>query len=430
MATSKYVDSIIIGSGMAGLYSAYNIKNLSPKTSFLILEKNNKSCIGGRANNDTFYGSKIVTGAGIGRKHKDKLLENLVKVFDVESSEFTVSKNYSMINNEYVDIMKIVNKLKKEYKNYKNKNHTFKQFATTILGEKLYNDFVFSTGYTDYENEDVIETLYYYGMEDNVCCWKAFSVHWKQLVLNLYNYIGEKHFKFSNQVKHVKKIIETNANANANRNNTEFCKAKYVIETEKGIQYFCNKVIIASTIDTIRKLIPNKPIYNDIEGQPFLRVYAKFTKKSIPILKQFVKSVTYLEGPLQKIIPMDTDNGIYMIAYNDNNNTLALKKYLENTKENRELYQFLLELSLKMPTNSLHIIGIKSYYWNIGTHYYKPLDKKLYSTRKEFIQKAQHPDKGILVVGEVVSRNQGWVEGALESVDEVVNKKWIETCFT
>jgi hypothetical protein len=32
----------------------------------------------------------------------------------------------------------------------------------------------------------------------------------------------------------------------------------------------------------------------------------------------------------------------------------------------------------------------------------------------------------MLVVGEVVSRQQGWTEGALESVHAVLNKKWIE----
>ena len=37
----KY-DIIIIGSGIAGLYAAYNIKKTSPNTSFLILEKNKK----------------------------------------------------------------------------------------------------------------------------------------------------------------------------------------------------------------------------------------------------------------------------------------------------------------------------------------------------------------------------------------------------
>jgi monoamine oxidase len=41
------------------------------------------------------------------------------------------------------------------------------------------------------------------------------------------------------------------------------------------------------------------------------------------------------------------------------------------------------------------------------------------------MRKAQHPEKGILVVGEAVSRNQGWTEGALESVEAVMTKQWI-----
>jgi len=35
-----------------------------------------------------------------------------------------------------------------------------------------------------------------------------------------------------------------------------------------------------------------------------------------------------------------------------------------------------------------------------------------------------------LVVGEAVSTYQGWVEGALESVEATVSKKWIkDVCF-
>jgi hypothetical protein len=123
---------------------------------------------------------------------------------------------------------------------------------------------------------------------------------------------------------------------------------------------------------------------------------------------------------------MDPDNGVYMIAYNDNNNTIALKNYLENTRDNREMYEMLLEKSLGMPENSMNIIAIKDYYWPIGTHYYKPLNKDLYSSREEFMDKAQHPEKGILVVGEAVSRNQGWTEGALESVNAVLTKEWVK----
>ena len=42
------------------------------------------------------------------------------------------------------------------------------------------------------------------------------------------------------------------------------------------------------------------------------------------------------------------------------------------------------------------------------------------------MEKIQHPIQNILVVGEAVSRYQGWVEGALESVESVLNKKWLK----
>jgi monoamine oxidase len=51
----------------------------------------------------------------------------------------------------------------------------------------------------------------------------------------------------------------------------------------------------------------------------------------------------------------------------------------------------------------------------------------LYKDRDEFIERAQHPEKGILVIGEVVSKHQGWTEGALDSVKEVLTKKWVNT---
>jgi hypothetical protein len=144
-------------------------------------------------------------------------------------------------------------------------------------------------------------------------------------------------------------------------------------------------------------------------------------------MAHYVKGYTCVPGPLQKLIPINPDDGIYMIAYNDNNNTLALKNNLENTKENRDLYCDLIEKSLGIPPDSLDLIAIKDYYWSVGTHYYKPLDTSLYKDRTEFIDIAQHPEKGILVVGEVVSNNQGWTEGALDSVKMVLTKKWIKS---
>jgi hypothetical protein len=87
----------------------------------------------------------------------------------------------------------------------------------------------------------------------------------------------------------------------------------------------------------------------------------------------------------------------------------------------------LIEQSLDIPEGSLKITDLKEFYWPIGTHYYEPLKREQFDNRDDFVYEVQHPEKGMLVVGEAVSRYQGWVEGALESVKSVINKKWVKT---
>lgn len=72
----------------------------------------------------------------------------------------------------------------------------------------------------------------------------------------------------------------------------------------------------------------------------------------------------------------------------------------------------------------LHIESIKDFYWKNGTHYYTPLSSN-FKNRQEFIKVAQRPDKNILIVGELISIHQGWVEGALESVNITLTKDWL-----
>ena len=115
-----------------------------------------------------------------------------------------------------------------------------------------------------------------------------------------------------------------------------------------------------------------------------------------------------------------------MIAYADNMNAIYLKKYLEDTIKNRDIFCYLLEKALGILDESLELIAIKDYYWTVGTHYYTPLSNK-YENREEFIHISQNPENGILVVGEVVSDNQGWTNGALSSVKMVLNKKWVKS---
>lgn len=412
---NKHFDIIIIGSGISGLYSAYNIKKSNPNTSFAVLEKYKKAWIGGRASNEMFYGSRIVTGAGIGRKDTNPLLIKLCKELGLHYEEYKSIMDYSKTIPQHVDIVKIIDILRKNYKQDPTtaNNMTFKQFGQKVLGKKMYSTFTISVGYTDYENADVKETLYNYGMDDNKSGWIGLHIPWKKLIETLASKIGYSNIKFSSNVTSISKV------------QNKPCMFK--INLENNTIYTCNRVIIATTIDSVQKLLPQMyQLYSQIQGQTFLRLYAKFDKKSSKIMAEYVKHYTIVPGPLQKIIPINHDKGVYMIAYSDNDNAKLLRPYIANTSTNRELFEELIEKSLGMPTDTqLTIIALKNFYWPIGTHYFRPLREKFVNF-DAFLKEAQHPVNGMIVVGEAFSRYQGWSEGALESVEKVVTTNWVD----
>jgi len=416
-------DVIIIGAGMAGLYAAYKIRKMSPKPRLSILERTNKRDVGGRAGTQSFQGTNVVTGAGIGRKRKDKLLLNLMQELDLPINEFTTGHHFPNNMQYPCDVKSQFMLLCKEYKKESDANGkpihvTFKEFATKVLGNDKYNQFITCAGYSDYEKEDVYDTLFHYGFDDNYQDWVGFSVPWKKLIDSMISKIGVENLSPNSDVKSIDLIQNDGFSIN-------YRKSGHLSKVTT------QKIIVATDIESAIYLIPavkfdKNSIYKQIHGQPFLRLYGKFTKNSVPLMKKYAPQLMVVPGPIQKIIPMNPEKGVYMISYSDNQRSLSLKKYLENNSENREHLCRLLEKSLGIPQNegSLEMTDIMDFYWPIGTHYYEPL-REPFKTRTAFIRKAQHPYDNMLVVGEMIGLNQGWVEGAFDSVENIVTQKWV-----
>ena len=101
-------DYVIVGGGIAGLYTAYRLSRSKSQVRLVILEKENQ--IGGRAGNQVFYGANILSGAGIGRKRKDKLLLSLMRKFRIPIRFYIAKRNYVGFKN--IDIMKVLDQLK------------------------------------------------------------------------------------------------------------------------------------------------------------------------------------------------------------------------------------------------------------------------------------------------------------------------------
>jgi monoamine oxidase len=152
---------------------------------------------------------------------------------------------------------------------------------------------------------------------------------------------------------------------------------------------------------------------NSIGVKSLCRIYSIFKKKDI-WFKNIGKSTT--NNNSRYIIPIDKKNGLIMIAYSDSkyaNYWYKLKKmneklFLEKIKNN--IYKAF-HKKIKNP------IYTNAYYWKTGTGYWlKNKDSRIIS--KEII----HPNKNVplLICGENYSETQGWMEGALETSNEVI----------
>lgn len=411
-------DIIIIGAGISGLYAAYKIQKTSPHAKILVLEKEPKKYIGGRAGNRPFHGASIAIGAGVGRKEKDTILYNWLKELDFDIHEFQAKTQYARsISRPIYPLHKSMIRLRKEYKaNPPNSTLTFKQFAKPILGDQEYQDFIECAGFTDYEEQDVHDVLFYYGFDDNYSEWTGFSVPWSLLIKTVCEKVFHK---------------DTNASIKASSDVIHIRRAStdlYEIAVKDAPAQYAKQIIMATTIESVLRLLPavvpseTMQLYRQIHGQPFLRIYGYFSKKSRATMAKYVASQTVVAGPIHKLIPIDPEKGVHMIVYTDNQGAKFLKKYTENTAKNCAKLETLLIKALGIPDPSvepLELLDIHSFYWPIGTHYYEPLHGP-YSTRRQFIKAIQHPAKNIMVVGEMVALNQGWVEGGLESVEDVL----------
>lgn len=382
-------DTIIIGGGIAGLYYAY--KYLQGK-SFKILEKSDY--IGGRLKTSIFHKHSVVCGAGVGRWYKDILLKKLLKDLNIP---FKKSKSIKNFLPKEVSAVKFINSIiatiKKYHKLHPNYSGSFRDIILKLFDKHILDNFIRINGYGDFVNEDFRETIYHYGLEDNLNM-DIFSVPWDELVKKLINIIGTSNIKVNCCVKKIQDIGEV---------------GNFTIHTNCGTYHNVKNIIIATDISFIHKIFPNNSLYKYVCGQSFSRIYAQFDVESINIMKNYIKGYTVVNGPLQKIIPMAPDAGIYMIAYNDNKNADATK----NIK--RQKLASLVETTIGHKVN---IMDIKIFYWKIGTHYFKPYFWSI-SEWSKYLSRMQNPKKNIIVVGEAFSLNQGWVEGALESVEAV-----------
>lgn len=183
----------------------------------------------------------------------------------------------------------------------------------------------------------------------------------------------------------------------------------------RPFELYADRVIFAVDASAMRKfrLLESAPFLRHLRMCPLIRIYAIYPPAAGSDRVWFHdmhKTVT--PSPLRYVIPIDYAKGLIMISYTDGDDCAYW----------RDLEGDALRTSIGRHVHALwgtHIpepTYLEKHVWNDGTTYWCPGEYDLDAT----ISSAHNPIKNVYVCGESISRNQAWIEGALESAEELL----------
>jgi monoamine oxidase len=446
-------DIIIIGGGIAGVYSLYQLHKSSPHLKILLIEK--EKYLGGRVL--TFQDKIMTVEEGAGRiSGSQPLIMSLIKELGLHSklskiestAVFSPADGTSSIESSMWDAPyqknNITNLLEPIYENlldigfgpktlpnvglilklviasktYSKKslqNQTLETFAKKILTKEqveyikrtfgYYSELVIMNAY------DAIKLLNELGPNNTFYSLKGG-------LSQILDKMEEKVSKNPNikimKGKEVKNIIHIQ-NQNQNQEHFEIHLENKTIPAKKCICALPKQALLK-----FRIFNPIKPMLNKVECGTLCRIYSKFEPNSEGKVwfKDLPKMTT--DNELRMIIPYNTKTGIIMISYSDNKYADYWKKIYDKKgiKEvNKVLQEKIKEttgIEIPMPKHT------QVFYWGCGVGYWG-VGADSAEVSKKMIQPI--PSIEMYVCGENYSENgQQWIEGALETAHKIVKK--------
>ena len=418
--TSNYnYDIIIVGGGISGLFSAYK---LSP-TYLKILLIESSDILGGRI--ETFSKNNIKYDCGASHFHKShgKLL-SLLSELKLEKEILPVSKDITTIlrnksdNYEYntkqklnvFDLLNITPKDKHQLPDKILSQITFYQYlillfdqeTATFIKDSLGNDSIFNYLNADSAlkmfEDDFFKDNNYYTLKNGL---SEIIIRLESLLNNYDNVTIKKNCSLS-EIDSINKTIKSNS----------------------GDKFTYDNLILTIPTNKLKEInyFKNNTLLDSVKSVKVHRIFAKYPTDNL-WFKNIKKTIT--DNYLRNIIPIDYEKGIIMLSYTDNLNAEMWNSY--GTIGQKFLIKALhKEIQTLFGISPPDPIFISSHYWENGTHLWKTGSnmEKIYS---QIIK----PDltKDIYIVGESFSKKQGWIEGTLETVYDllkIINIKGFE----
>jgi len=402
-------DIIIIGGGISGLFSAYNLIQDKKYKDILLVESTSE--FGGRIRTEKLDGIPIEMGASRFSNKHTKLL-SLLKDLELEDKIVELPSKIDHIHHNKkisYDLNKKLNKLLKEKDKYSKKHLekiTLFQYAVEIYGyeesKKLQEMFGYDAEFIKLNaysaltmfKDDLFEDVSYYVLNGGL----------SQVINKLESICIE-----SDQIE-----IRTNVLVQ----DIQDKKIKVVIDGKEDILRALKIVSTMPYIETRKmEIFKGYKYIHSVKPIPLIRIYAKYpmdNKTNKPWFHNLSRTIT--NNYIRHIIPIDYDNGIIMISYTDFytaemwNNWYQLGENILTDKLHQEINK-LFKITPPKP------LEYKVYYWRGGVHVWRTTN-----SMDQTYQKLLKPfeDKEIYLANESFSKHQCWIEGSLDMVTDVL----------
>lgn len=187
----------------------------------------------------------------------------------------------------------------------------------------------------------------------------------------------------------------------------------------------CSKVILCAPPDKIN--FPSiarwlHPLFSSVETVPLMHVYAKLKKGRLP-------NHTYIVNPSTsnaQIISGDHSD-FFQLSYTGGRTAYYMHNlYLNHRDKFTEVLRKNFYTQFSKETYELDADSISVRYWDQAVHFYRPILRISGKTIQDLCNQSIEPHPLMLpnfyVCGETFSTHQGWLEGALETSEMVLQR--------
>jgi protoporphyrinogen oxidase len=379
---------VIIGGGIAGLYAATKLIG-KPVT---ILEKSHR--LGGCICTHYEKGLSYETGAGRFNKYH-KLLLKLLKEYGLTPVQITNTKKIykPVLCKTVTATLQRVLDYAKEVSVKILKSITFLQLCNTAVGFDKAQYLMKSFGYNaEFQIANAYASI------------RIFEEDFKEDVEYYYCKEG-----LSELVKRMEERLLQNGVIISKKQTVTDISTDLVVTYSTG-KIQASRIVLAVPKESLIKMSlftkDQKDLLNTVTGVTLHRIYAKYEK---PWFDEISRTTTDL--PLRQFIPINREKAIAMASYSDMHDADFWNVYKKNGTLEAELKK---QLEMVFTVETIpKTTWLRSYYWKNAVHAWNAGVDPIKIQRA---LKNIHPN--VAIVGESYSFRQGWIEGALESVEK------------